>query len=220
VSDQPKWSLDVPPRPAAIVGVFLLLAGVLLLVYPVSVSSYGLTSSCGTTITRDNSEATALDRRFGDTDAADRLGIPTPQDTDVSPITKCTDALVVRRWVAWPVTIVGALLAVVSLRIVLTDWFKSSSARTSASSRSSAAPQHDRETATASSVVPPAQQASGVGEGVVGSPPLPAAPPGWYNDPHSAQHIRWFDGTQWTAGTAPRNQASSPAAENDRGDKL
>ncbi len=210
-------NLGIPPKPVAVVGVFLFLAGVLLLVYPVSVSSYGLTASCGTTITRDNSEATALASRFKDTEAADELRIPTPAKTDVSPIKKCTDALVLRRWIAWPATGVGVLLAAASLRVVLTDRLRSRSVRTTASYPSEESDRSGRGTLSETNLVAPTQPPVSVEESVSGRQPPPAAPPGWYNDPHLHQHLRWFDGTQWTASTAPFGDASSPTSNNDRG---
>ncbi|TAL41136.1 MAG: DUF2510 domain-containing protein [Salinibacterium sp.] len=37
-------------------------------------------------------------------------------------------------------------------------------------------------------------------------------PAGWFADPRSSEHMRWWDGTQWTAHTQPRPQAAPPAA--------
>lgn len=37
-----------------------------------------------------------------------------------------------------------------------------------------------------------------------GSVPAPPVPPGWYPDPHGAPAQRWWDGTAWSARTAPQ----------------
>jgi hypothetical protein len=34
--------------------------------------------------------------------------------------------------------------------------------------------------------------------------PAPAQPPGWYPDPQSDRHWRWWDGTSWSQHSAPR----------------
>ena len=48
---------------------------------------------------------------------------------------------------------------------------------------------------------PAAAPASAAAPGAVAA--VGGAQPGWYADPHSAQHWRWFDGRQWTAHVAP-----------------
>ena len=35
-------------------------------------------------------------------------------------------------------------------------------------------------------------------------PAAPPVPPGWYPDPHGAPAQRWWDGTAWSAHTAPQ----------------
>lgn len=39
------------------------------------------------------------------------------------------------------------------------------------------------------------------------------APAGWYPDPHDPAALRWFDGTQWTAHTAPNAQSPGPRTQ-------
>lgn len=183
-------------RATALAGVFLALAGVVLLFYPVSVSSYGLTAACGNTITRDNSEPAALDARF-DTDLADDLNIPTPLELDTAPSTKCTDALTLRRWIAWPAVVAGIAVDFLGLRKL--PWANlvgtvNASGRKAAPTQANAAP-----STTTPRHIPDDRSASG-------SAPLPPAPAGWYPDPHESNGLRWFDGSQWTAGIAPSTE--------------
>ncbi|WP_371129019.1 DUF2510 domain-containing protein [Rhodococcoides fascians] len=190
-------------KATALVGVFLALAGVVLLFYPVSVSSYGLTAACGNTITRDNSEPSRLYARF-DTDLAEDLGIPTPLDLDTAPSTKCTDALTFRRWIAWPAVFLGVTVAFLGLRKL--PWSNLVNA-VNASSKTA--------TPTKKSSAPATPQRDTTDPDPTNHAPLPTAPAGWYPDPHQPRGLRWFDGSQWTAGTAPDAQTRTSPEKNE-----
>ncbi|WP_218828620.1 MULTISPECIES: DUF2510 domain-containing protein [unclassified Rhodococcus (in: high G+C Gram-positive bacteria)] len=198
-------------RAAALVGVFLAVAGIILLMYPVSVSSYGLTAACGTTITRENKEPEALVDRF-DTTLADSLDIPTPLDLDVGPYTKCTDALTFRRWVAWPAVVVGIAVAVLALRKL--TWTNLLAARRN-STAGVPATAHLAKTSPTPPTPTPATVPAPIRTGAAGDASLPSAPPGWYPDPHQQNGLRWFDGSQWTAGTAPGAPTQETPDENE-----
>ncbi|WP_397517316.1 DUF2510 domain-containing protein [Rhodococcus sp. BP22] len=173
-----------------------------------SVSSYGLSASCGNTITRDNSEPSKLDARF-DTRLAQELDIPTPLDLDTAPFTKCTDALTLRRWIAWPAVLVGIVIAFAALRKLTWTRVARPPSRGQAHVSASTVDSHAQNSAQSSPQPVP--------NTAPGHAPLPLAPAGWYQDPHQGNSMRWFDGSQWTAGTAPGTQSEASPSQTERG---
>ena len=54
---------------------------------------------------------------------------------------------------------------------------------------------------------------SGFGSAQQTAGSTPAPPPGWYTDPENPFLYRWWDGTAWTAHTAPVNGQPTAASQ-------
>lgn len=182
------------------VGLALVLASIVLLFSPVSVSSFGLTASCGTAIAQEI-DTSPTDAFYSSKSGAE-LGITTWAHKGPSTGKLCIDALTIRRSLAWPALVGGGVLLGVF-------WLRRGTAATKATVVSDArASTGERSRALR---FPPARYGAADPIATQGTS---ATPPGWYPDQNDPALVRWFDGSDWTKATLSRTESESPATPN------
>ncbi|MGW5071650.1 DUF2510 domain-containing protein [Rhodococcus sp. NPDC004095] len=164
-----------------------ILAGVLALLIPVSVSHRGSDVGCGTALIRDlvPAENYSIDRSTEGWARVLGYESRSPASDAWRPYTACTDALTVRRWIGWGSIVLGVGIATVAFVRRPSASVPAPEPLVLQGSQAHPAGRHS---------VAPARQATSL-------QPVGGPPSGWYPDQLDPTRLRWFDGVRWTEAT-------------------
>ncbi|MDI9915408.1 DUF2510 domain-containing protein [Rhodococcus sp. IEGM 1379] len=176
---------------AAVAAAIAILFGVLALLIPVSVSHAGSKVGCGNALIRDRGPTESYLINHSSSSWGKILGYESRSVSSDSwhPSSACTDALTLRRWIAW-VPIIGGVAAAT---------FAFTRRPASGTGPRSQDPHSNTDHPTSTLV---AERSEGTPQ-TIATRAMGAPSAGWYPDQVDRTRLRWFDGTRWTEATLP-----------------